>query len=136
VVVADDEAARSPLARAAMTLALPPGVEASVEPIAAVDWPALTAAGEVALVVLRGTAEAERALAAGLTPGRVAVLNVGNVHYAEGRRKVTPSVFLAGAELDALRRLGAAGFRVEARAVPLDAPVDLPEMERRWNAAG
>jgi PTS system mannose-specific IIB component len=46
------------------------------------------------------------------------------------------SVFLAAAELDALRRLAAAGFRVEARAVPLDAPVDLPEMERRWNAAG
>jgi hypothetical protein len=25
---------------------------------------------------------------------------------------------------------------VEARAVPLDAPVDLAEIERRWNAAG
>lgn len=136
VIVADDEAARSPLARAAMTLALPPGVEAAVEPVMAVDWPALAAGAEVALVVLRGAAEAERALAAGMTPGRVAVLNVGNVHYAEGRRKVTPSVFLAAAELDALRRLAAAGFRVEARAVPLDAPVDLSEMERRWNAAG
>jgi hypothetical protein len=38
--------------------------------------------------------------------------------------------------VDGLRRLGAAGFRVEVRAVPLDAPIDLAEIERRWNAAG
>ena len=72
----------------------------------------------------------------GLTPERAPVLNLGNVHYTQGRRKVTPSVFLSGAELDGLRRLAAAGFRVEARAVPLDAPIDLAEIERRWNAAG
>jgi hypothetical protein len=41
VVVADDEAARSPLARAAMSLALPPGVEASVDALGTVDWEAL-----------------------------------------------------------------------------------------------
>lgn len=136
VVVADDEAARSPLARAAMTLALPPGVQASVEPAAAVDWDALARSAGPVIVVLRDAAEAERAFAAGMTPARVQVLNVGNVHYAQGRRPITPSVFLSGPEVDALRRLAAAGFRVEARAVPLDAPVDLAEIERRWNAAG
>ena len=63
-------------------------------------------------------------------------MNVGNVHYSQGRRKVTPSVFLTGAELDGLRRLEAGGFRIEVRAVPLDAPIGLAEIERRWNAAG
>ncbi len=136
VVVADDEAARSPLARAAMTLALPPGVDARVEPVASVDWAELAASTEPVLVVLRDVAEAERAFAAGLTPERAPVMNLGNVHYTQGRRKVTPSVFLSGAELDGLRRLASAGFRVEARAVPLDAPIDLAEIERRWNASG
>lgn len=136
VVVADDEAARSPLARAAMTLALPPGVKAAVEPAGAVDWDALARSPEPVIVVLRDAAEAERAFAGGMTPARVQVLNVGNVHYSPGRRQITPSVFLSGPEVDALRRLSAAGFRVEARAVPLDAPVDLAEIERRWNAAG
>jgi mannose/fructose/N-acetylgalactosamine-specific phosphotransferase system component IIB len=136
VVVADDEAARSPLARAAMTLALPPGVKAAVERAGAVDWDALARSPEPVIVVLRDAAEAERAFAGGMTPARVPVLNVGNVHYSQGRRQITPSVFLSGPEVDALRRLSAAGFRVEARAVPLDAPVDLAEIERRWNAAG
>jgi len=136
VVVADDAAAANPLARAAMTLALPPGVEAAVESLRSVDWAALARSTEVVLVVLRDVAAAEAALAAGLTPERSAVLNVGNVHYSPGRRKVTPSVFLSEAELEGLRRLAAGGFRVEARAVPLDAPIDLAEIERRWNAAG
>jgi PTS system mannose-specific IIB component len=136
VVVADDEASRSPLARAAMTLALPPRVEAAVEPPALVDWGALARSTEPVLVVLRDVVEAERAFAAGMTPALVPVLNVGNVHYSQGRRQITPSVFLSGAEVDALRRLSAAGFQVEVRAVPLDVPVDLAEIERRWNAAG
>ena len=83
VVVADDEASRSPLARAAMTLALPPGVEAAVEPIGVVDWDALAGSAEPVLVVLRGAAEVERAFAAGMTPARVPVLNVGNVHHSQ-----------------------------------------------------
>ena len=131
VVVADDEAAASPLARAAMTLALPPGVEADVEPVAAVPWEALARSGETTLVLLRGVAQAERALAAGLTPARCATLNVGNVHHGPGRRQVTPSVFLSDEELGGLRRLAAAGFRVELRAVPLDSPLDLAEVGRR-----
>jgi len=107
-----------------------------VEPPAAVDWAALASSTEPVLVVIRDPAEAERAFAAGMTPDRAPVLNVGNVHYSQGRRQITPSVFLSGPEVDALRRLAAAGFRVEARAVPLDAPVDLAEIERRWNAGG
>lgn len=136
VMVADDDASRSPLARAAMTLALPPGVVGEVEPPASVDWGALAASPEPVLVVLRNAAEAERAFAAGMTPARVPVLNIGNVHYSAGRRQISPSVFLSADEVDALRRLAAAGFRVEARAVPLDVPVDLAEIERRWNAGG
>ena len=136
VVVADDEAARSPLARAAMTLALPPEVEGEVEPAAALDWAGLAASEAPSLVVVRSPADAERAFAAGMTPDRAPVLNLGNVHYSQGRRPITPSIFLSAPELDALRRLAAAGFRIEARAVPLDAPIDLAEIERRWNAAG
>jgi len=136
IVVADDEAARSPLARAAMTLALPSGVEASIEPLARVDWKALAAAPEAVLVLVRDVLDLERARGAGLSPELAPVLNLGNVHYSPGRRQVTPSVFLSPEEMDLLRRLGAAGFTVEARAVPLDAAVPLQEIERRYAAAG
>ncbi len=134
LVVADDEAAASPLAQAAMTLAVPGEVAAEVRAVEAVDWAALAAAPERILVLFREVADLERAAARGLADLAPDV-NVGNVHFGPGRRPVTPSVFLRAEELGALRRLAAAGLRVEARAVPGDSPTDVEEMERRFQRA-
>lgn len=136
IVIADDEAAKSPLARAAMTLALPPGLEAVIEPLGGVDWKALSASPSPMLVLLRDIPDLERAGEKGLGPGLVRTLNLGNVHYTPGRRQITPSVFLSAEELAALRRLEAQGFSVEARALPQDAALPLAEIERRFAAAG
>jgi PTS system mannose-specific IIB component len=136
LVVADDEAARSPFAKAAMALALPPDLEASVQPVGQVPWTELAAAPGAALVLVRDVADLVRARGGGLSPRLAPRLNVGNVHFAPGRRGVTPSVFLSAEEVAALRRLAAEGFAVEARAIPSDAPVGLEEIERRWGAAG
>jgi PTS system mannose-specific IIB component len=48
---------------------------------------------------------------------------------------VSPSVFLAAPELDALRDLVAAGFELEARAIPSEPPAGLADIERRYAAA-
>ena len=134
VVVADDEAARSPLAHAAMTLCVPPELDTRILPLAEVDFAALAAAPTPALVLVRDVAGLVAAAAHGLTPAQAPRLNLGNVHFTEGRRPVSPSVFLTGPELAALRTLAAAGFEVEARAIPQDVPVGLLELARRYAA--
>jgi PTS system mannose-specific IIB component len=48
---------------------------------------------------------------------------------------VTPSVFLSEAELGALRGIAAAGFALEARAIPSEPPAGIDEIERRYAAA-
>jgi PTS system mannose-specific IIB component len=136
VVVADDEAAQSPLAKAAMTLALPPGVDAEVLAVGEVDFAALAAAPDTVLLLFREVAGVERAAGYGLTPTQAPRVNLGNVHYAPGRKPITPSVFLSEAEVAAVRALGERGFAVEARAVPAEAPVGPEEIERRYRAAG
>ena len=135
VLVADDEAACSPLARAAMTLALPDELPAAVLAVAEVRWEDLAASPERVLVLVREVADLERAAAAGLTPERARTLNVGNVHYAAGRRPITPSVYLSGGEVEVLSRLAARGFAVEVRAVPGEPPLGLDEIERRYKSA-
>lgn len=135
VVVADDEAASSGLARAAMTLCVPPELPVRIEPVAAVDYAALAAAPVPVLVLVRDVAQLVQARTAGLTPALAPRLNVGNVHYAPGRRSVTPSVFLSQEEVRALRALAAEGFEVELRAVPTEAPAGMDEIERRYAAA-
>jgi PTS system mannose-specific IIB component len=132
IVVADDEAAGSPLARAAMTLALPPDLPASIQPLGAVDWVALAAGKTRTLVLLRDLPDLERAVAGGLGPAQAPRINLGNVHFTQGRLAVTPSVFLSAAEVETLQRLARAGFEVEARAIPSDAPVSAEEMARRY----
>jgi PTS system N-acetylgalactosamine-specific IIB component len=135
VLVADDDAAASPLARAAMTLAVPAGLEASILPLGEVRWAEVAASPQRILVLVRDLADLERAIAAGLTPERAPEVNVGNVHYSTGRLPITASVYLSGEELETLRRLAARGFGVDARAVPTEPPVGLEEIERRYKAA-
>jgi PTS system mannose-specific IIB component len=135
VVVADDDAAASPLAQAAMCLCLPPEIPAEVLPLASVDWRALAASPDPVLVLVRDVAGVTRAAAAGLTPALAPRVNLGNVHYAAGRRAVTPSVFLSEGEVRAVEALAGQGFEVEARAVPSDVPTGATALVEKWAAA-
>jgi PTS system mannose-specific IIB component len=136
VVIGDDQAAASDLARAAMTLCVPPDLPVRVLPLREVPWAELAAAKRPVLVLVRDVAALAAARAAGgLTPALARVVNLGNVHFGPGRRPVTPSVFLAAPELAALRDLAAAGFDIEARAIPSEPPAGLADIERRYGAA-
>jgi PTS system N-acetylgalactosamine-specific IIB component len=135
VVVADDEAAASPLAQAAMTLCVPPDLPVDIRALATVDWAALAAAPEVVLVLVREVAGLARAAANGLTPALAPRLNLGNVHYAPGRKPLTPSVYLADEEVRTVKELAERGFEVEARAVPSDAPVGAAVLVEKYAAA-
>ena len=129
VVVADDEAASSPLVRAAMALAVQSAIEVQIFPLAQVDFAGISKDAVKTLVLLRDVEGVPFAKAHGL---KVEHLNLGNVHFGTGRRQVSPSVFLAEAEMQSLQRLADEGVRVEARAVPAEKPVELAELQERW----
>lgn len=129
VVVADDEADQSPLVRAAMGLAVPAHVEVLIEPLRDVRYGDLAADDRRTLVLLRDVDAALTAKERGL---KLTQLNLGNVHFSPGRRKVSPSVFLSQEELDRLKMLVDEGVEVEARGVPTDARVEFPEMVERF----
>ena len=133
VVVADDEAASSPLVRAAMALAVQSAIEVQILPLAQVDYPGVSRDAVKTLVLLRDVAAVPFAQAHGL---KVEHLNLGNVHFGTGRRQVSSSIFLAESEVQALRRLTDEGVRVEARAVPSEKPVEMPELLERWGKGG
>lgn len=133
VVVADDEAAGSPLIRAAMGLAAHRSMEVRVLPLGEVDWPSLSADPVRTLVLLREIGAALSAQANGLALAR---LNVGNVHFAPGRVQITPSVFLSPTEAKTLIDLAGEGVAVEVRAVPSDRPMGPAEVRARVREPG
>jgi PTS system mannose-specific IIB component len=135
VVIADDLAASSPLALAAMTLCVPPELPIEVRPVREVNWAGLAADRSRTLVLVRDLADLSKALAMGLTARLAPNVNVGNIHFAPGRHAVTPSVFLGDPELQTLRSLEGEGFSIEARAIPAEPPTGMAEIERRYAAA-
>jgi len=136
VVVADDEAAASDLARAAMTLCVPPDLPVRILAVEDVPWGDLAGTPHAALVLVRDVAALSVARVSGLSPALARRVNLGNVHFGPGRRPVTPSVFLAAPEIAALRALAADGFEIEARAIPSEPPTGLDDIERRYAASG
>ena len=136
ILVADDEAATNVLARAAMALAIPPGIKFEVLRLrSAAELLRQGGKGPQAartLLILRDVRDAV-ALHEGGVP--IPVLNVGNVHFGIGRRQVSSSVFLDAGEIGALEALAAAGTKVEVRAVPSEAALGLAEIKARFAAA-
>jgi len=129
VVVADDEAAHSPLMKTAMGLAVPPELEVDIRPLRAVPYPAIAADSVRTLLLLRDIQALMEAKKAGLPPTRV---NLGNVHHGPMRRQVSASVFLNVEEMEQLKALHDAGWEIEARGVPSERPVTFTEMVERF----
>ena len=136
ILVADDEAAGNVLARSAMSLAIPPRVSFQVLRLAAAAEllrPGGTGPQAArTLILVRDVRDAVELHRAGVL---FPTLNLGNVHFAAGRRQVSPSVFLNAGELEALRALAAEGTQVEIRAVPGETPITLAAAEARFSAA-
>lgn len=129
VVVADDEASESPLMRAAMGLAVPPGIEVNISRLDDVPFAQLEQDNVRTLLLLRDIPALMRARSRGLSSRR---LNLGNIHHGPGRQKVSPSVYLTAAELQQLRALDASGVELEVRGVPADRPIRFSEMAERF----
>ncbi len=129
VAVADDEAASNPLIKAAMGLAVQPSIEVLIDSIGAVDFDQLSKDDKKTLVLVRDVHNAVEAMNRGLDLQR---LNLGNVHFATGRKQVSPSVFLSQDELDQLKMLVDGGVEVDARGVPAEKPVTFTDISERY----
>lgn len=128
LVVADAQAANSPLMRAAMALAVSGSIEVRIQPPEEVDFAALQSDSTKTLLLMRDVADVVSARSRGLALDH---LNLGNVHHAEGRKQLSASVYLSPAELVSLKKLSESGVEVEARAVPSDKPITLAAMEEK-----
>lgn len=115
VVVADDEAAVDPLAKAAYLMAIPPGVELVLLPVNKIDFRHFATDGVPTLVLFREVKSAVAARQSGLPDG---MLNVGNVHAGPGRISVSRSVYLDLSDSQALAALAQSGMTVRVQSVP------------------
>jgi PTS system mannose-specific IIB component/fructoselysine and glucoselysine-specific PTS system IIB component len=128
IVLVDDEVRASDWEQELYRMGVPPSVDvafASVEEAAAqlVAWEADPRKG----IVLTGDIDGMAALCAGAN-GAITRVNLGGIHYREGRKERLRYVYLTDEEAAKLRALAARNVEITAQDVPTGKAVPFNEL--------
>ncbi|MFW6079574.1 MAG: PTS system mannose/fructose/N-acetylgalactosamine-transporter subunit IIB [Gemmatimonadota bacterium] len=135
IVVVDDVLARSPWEQELYDLGLPPELETDFADIETArrrlgEW---RESPERAIVLTRDVGTMRRLGQDGLLRGEE--VNIGGIHFAQGRERALPYVYLGPAEREEIERLADEGAEVAARDLPGSRRVALPELLRAGGRA-
>lgn len=131
LVVASDTVACDATQQALFSLAVPQGVDlicASVARVAEALQSGAWAEGKT-MVLVSNPQDALALISAGAPMRSV---NVGGMHYRDGRIQVIKAISVDAQDVEAFQALRARGVTLEARPLPLDEPVDLGPYLDRW----
>lgn len=120
IIVANDDLAADFLRQEIMSLAIPAGVRIEFVPVAGL-LPFLARSplvAEDALVLFSNCHDARAAYEGGFG---FSLLNLGNLHYAPGKKQVCPHVALSKEDESCLDFFRDKGVRLDYRCVPSDA---------------
>ncbi|MBN2070638.1 MAG: PTS sugar transporter subunit IIB [Candidatus Krumholzibacteriota bacterium] len=124
IIVADDEVAADKWESDLYLLAAPPGVKISlVTLVEAVDqFNGAVFDSERVILLVRNPASAFRLIKLGLGVGEV---NVGGMHYHDGKEKILDNIYIDDEDRKALREMVKLGITLDARALPDDEKIIL-----------
>jgi len=119
LIVANDDLASNPVLRSVMELAVPVGIRVRFcrldEVVAAIAE--ADRAGDRSILLLSNASDAVKARRDGASFN---LLNIGNLHFAEGKVQISPSVFFAPEDFEALRWLRSHGVSVCVKGTPFE----------------
>jgi PTS system mannose-specific IIB component len=120
-VVVNDELSIDRMRQEIMSLAIPASVQVVFIPHERVRQTCrqLSASAVPALVLFADCGDVVLAVGQGLA---IPVLNVGNLHYSEGKRQICPHVAVDKRDIDNFEILREKGVRFDFRSVPGDVP--------------
>lgn len=127
VLVVSDAAAQDDMRKTLMRLSLPEEISLSVLSVAAAApvMAAAAAARTKTLVLAASPLEVEQLLEKGV---KMESVNVGGMHYSVGKMQIGRAVFLSEADIASLKKISAAGVKLEGRGVPTDKASDVIAM--------
>jgi mannose/fructose/sorbose-specific phosphotransferase system IIB component len=131
IVVANDHVAADETQKALYLLAVPQGIKLrclSLEEAAAA-WTSAAWKNEQVLVLTSSPQDVLTLVEKGAQIGSV---NVGGLHYKEGRVQILKAVSVNDKDVAALRGLAKRNVLLEARPLPLDEPIELKPYLDRW----
>jgi mannose/fructose/sorbose-specific phosphotransferase system IIB component len=131
IVVVSDQVAADETQKALYLLAVPQGIKLSCLSLqqAAEAWTGPAWKKERVLVLMSSPQDVLALVEKGATMESV---NVGGLHYREGRIQILKAVSVDERDVAALKALSRRGVFLEARPLPLDEPIELKAYLDRW----
>lgn len=122
LVVVNDRLAKDALQQQIMQLAIPGRIKVSFISVADIQtlYSSLEAEGHGTLFLFADCADVMRVVEQGVP---VPILNIGNMHYAPGKRQLCPHVAVSEDDLLCFEMLKQKGARLDFRSVPGDMPL-------------
>lgn len=119
LIVANDDLYANPVLRSVMELAVPVGIRVRIcrldEAVAAIAE--ADRAGDRSILLVSNATDAVRIRKDGAA---FSLLNIGNLHFAEGKVQISPSVFFAPEDFEALRWFRSHGVSVCVKGTPFE----------------
>ena len=130
VVVADDAVAAAADQARLLAMGLPPGVELIVSRVSETASMLLERSADEKkyILIVRNPFAALEILEAGL---KVESVNVGGMHFGQGKTKLLPYLFIDGRDLGALRRIADRNVRLFAQDVPGNPSYEVPKLLKK-----
>lgn len=125
ILIASDEIAHDEFQHTLLSLAVPPKIKVSFLTIKdASEYLAgkKQSSGERVIVLLHGPREALELLEAGV---KISSINVGGMHYADGKKQVLPFLSVDERDREAFEKISEKDVLLEGRVLPGDTPVDI-----------
>jgi mannose/fructose/N-acetylgalactosamine-specific phosphotransferase system component IIB len=131
ILVANDAVANDPMQRSLMTMAVPPGIKAEVFTVdEAAQQITSDALGNVTVLLLvRSPIDFLRLMEKGV---KVDMVNVGGVRPLGATIKLTKEVSATPEELEAWKKVDAAGVRIEVAFLPGNRPTILNDVLKKY----
>ncbi|MDD5131963.1 MAG: PTS sugar transporter subunit IIB [bacterium] len=130
IMVVNDKVARDQMQRVLLTMAIPSHLQLSILSIE-----------EAATVLKQGVKEDDRVIilfnspqdALSLIEKEVPIksINVGGIHYCEGKKQILKAVCVDMEDIEALYQLERKGIELEGRIVPTDERINIMESVRK-----
>jgi mannose/fructose/N-acetylgalactosamine-specific phosphotransferase system component IIB len=121
IIVADDHVATNSLQKSIMEISVPEGLKVAIDSVEDVCAQLRTSAFDTERVILlfSNPSDVLRALKSGFD---CRSLNIGGMHYVQGKRKLLDVLAVDDIDLDALKEIAARGIRIDVQTVPTQRP--------------
>jgi mannose/fructose/sorbose-specific phosphotransferase system IIB component len=131
IVVASDQVADDETQKALYLLAVPQGIKLSCLSLQQTSeaWSSAAWKKDRVLILVSSPQDVVALADRGI---KIESVNVGGMHYKDGRIQILKAVSLDDNDVAALKTLNERGIFLEARPLPLDEPIELKPYLDRW----